>query len=134
MLAFDDTSSLTYADARRGISKRVTIEDGRVTAVRLMGETAARDWLKEIMAQGAAAGEVRPWVLAPVAAPPIGSRSRGRIVCNCIDVAEQDIRAEIARGADFTALQTTLKCGTECGSCIPEVKRLVDSGAPRRAA
>ncbi len=134
LLAFDDTSSLTYADASRGISKRVMIEDGVVTGVRLMGETAARDWLKEIMAQGAAAEAVRPWVLAPLVAPPVGSRSRGRIVCNCVDVAEQDIRAEIARGADFAGLQASLKCGTECGSCIPELKRLVESTAREQIA
>jgi assimilatory nitrate reductase catalytic subunit len=133
LLEFSETDRLTYADARRGVSKRVMIEHGTVTGVRLVGETAARDWLKEIMAQGAAADAVRPWVLAPVAAPPIGSRSRGRIVCNCLDVAEQDIRSEIASGADFVALQAKLKCGTECGSCIPEVKRLVGSLA-RQAA
>jgi len=124
LLGFDESNLLTYADAGRGIFKRVIIERGTVTGVRLMGETAARDWLKEIIAQGAAADAVRPWVLAPLAVPPAGSRSRGRIVCNCVDVAEQDIRSAIAGGADFAALQATLRCGTECGSCIPELKRL----------
>ena len=134
LLEFDHESSLTYADSRRGISKRVTIEHGQVTAVRLMGETAARDWLKEVMAQGSAADAVRPWVLAPLTAPPAGSRSRGRIVCNCFDVAQQDIQSEITRGANLASLQTTLKCGTECGSCMPELKRLVESSARRQAA
>jgi assimilatory nitrate reductase catalytic subunit len=133
LLEFREAGNLTYADVRRGISKRVMIERGAVTGVRLVGETAARDWLKEIMAQGAAADTVRPWVLAPVSSPPLGSRSRGRIVCNCVDVAEQDICSAIARGADFATLRATLKCGTECGSCIPEVKKLVGSMA-RQAA
>jgi assimilatory nitrate reductase catalytic subunit len=133
LLEFREAGNLTYADVRRGISKRVMIERGAVTGVRLVGETAARDWLKEIMAQGAAADTVRPWVLAPLSSPPLGSRSRGRIVCNCVDVAEQDICSAIAQGADFAALRATLKCGTECGSCIPEVKKLVGSMA-RQAA
>jgi assimilatory nitrate reductase catalytic subunit len=133
LLVFGEAGNLTYADARRGVSKRVMVERGMVTGVRLVGETAARDWLKEIMAQGAAADTVRPWVLAPVSTPPLGSRSRGRIVCNCLDIAEQDIRSEIASGADFAKLQTKLKCGTECGSCIPEVKKLVSAMA-RQAA
>jgi assimilatory nitrate reductase catalytic subunit len=125
MCEFDAACSLTYADARRGISKRVMVESGRVTGVRLTGETAAREWLKDIMARGVAADSVRPWMLAPVSAPPAGSRDRGRVICNCLDVAEQEIRAEIAQSADLAHLQAKLRCGTECGSCVPELKRLI---------
>jgi len=39
--------------------------------------------------------------------------ARGRIVRNCLNVAEPDIVAAIADGADLAALQATLKCGTE---------------------
>jgi len=46
-------------------------------------------------------------------------------------VAEPDIIAAIAGGADLAALQGTLKCGTECGSCVPELKRMI---ATNRAA
>ena len=66
LFEFDDGSSLTYLDSKRGISKRVMIEDGIVKGARLTGETAARDWLKDIMAQGTSADTVRKWVLAPV--------------------------------------------------------------------
>jgi len=133
LFEFDDASSLSYTDARRGIAKRVMIEQGRISAVRLTGETAARDWLKDLMATGAAADALRRWVLAPVAAPPAGSRTRGRVVCNCLDVAEHELEERVAQGADLAALQAALKCGTECGSCIPELKRLVAVGA-RHAA
>jgi assimilatory nitrate reductase catalytic subunit len=130
---FDDECSLTYLDARRGISKRIMMQRGRVTGVRLIGETAARDWLKDIMAQGAAADSVRPWVLAPVTAPPLGSRQRGRVICNCVDVSEQEILGEIARGADLAMLQAKLGCGSECGSCVPELKALLAAQAERAA-
>jgi assimilatory nitrate reductase catalytic subunit len=46
-------------------------------------------------------------------------------------VAEPDIVAAIAVGDDLAALQSNLKCGTECGSCVPELKRLLSA---RRAA
>ncbi|MCA1978284.1 MAG: (2Fe-2S)-binding protein, partial [Thiobacillus sp.] len=62
-----------------------------------------------------------------VARPPAAGAGRGRIVCNCLNVAEPDIVAAIAAGADLGALQETLKCGTECGSCVPELKRLIAS-------
>jgi assimilatory nitrate reductase catalytic subunit len=132
---FDPAACLSYADARRGVAKRVMVADGRVAGVRLTGETAARGWLREAVAEGMAIDTVRRWVLAPVSAPPVnanaGGNSRGRIVCNCHDVSENEISAEIAAGADFSALQAKLKCGTECGSCIPELKRLI---AFRKAA
>lgn len=122
---FDPARCLSYQDARRGISKRMMIEEGRITAVRLTGETAARDWLKDAMAQGSDTAAIRPWMLAPVSAPPAGSAGRGRIVCNCLDVSELEIAAEVSRGLDLAAIQEKLCCGTECGSCLPELKRMV---------
>ena len=123
----DPLLTMNYQDARRGIWKKVRVEDGVITGARLSGETAAHDWLKDLIAEGASATEVRNWLLAPVAQPPAGKTGRGHIVCNCLNVAEPDIVAAIVAGADLAALQTTLKCGTECGSCVPELKRLIAS-------
>jgi assimilatory nitrate reductase catalytic subunit len=120
----ENDTSLNYLDKQRGISKRVMMRDGCVEAVRLTGETVAREWLKDLMAQGLQADNVRPWVLAPVQTPPVDSVMRGRTVCNCFDVSEKEIQAEFASGADLSAVQTKLKCGSECGSCVPELKRL----------
>jgi len=125
LFSFDANCSLTYLDARRGISKRVMLEHGRVTGVRLTGETAARDWLKDVMARGTSAEAVRRWVLAPLAAAPRENDHRGPVICTCVDVAQADILKEIRRGADLRALQTALGCGTECGSCVPELKHLI---------
>ena len=127
----DPLLTMNYQDARRGIWKKARVEDGVITGARLSGETAAQDWLKDLIAAGASAMDVRAWLLAPVTQPPDGGVGRGRIICNCLDVAEPDIVAAIAGGADLAALQATLKCGTECGSCVPELKRLL---ASKRAA
>jgi assimilatory nitrate reductase catalytic subunit len=125
----DDMPLLNYQDAKRGISKRilVTNDSGKpeVTGVRLVGETLATDWLKEVMTSGEFTAELRRWALAPLGTPPTGQRSRGKIICNCLDVAENDIIETIQLGADLITLQNKLKCGTECGSCVPELKRLV---------
>ena len=69
--------------------------------------------------------ELRRWALAPLSAPPSNQPRRGRIVCNCLDVAENEIIEDIAAGADLVTLQAKRKCGTQCGSCVPELKRLV---------
>ena len=121
----EETRCLSYRDPRRGISKRVVIENDQVTGVRLVGETLAAEWLKEVMTQHGLPEEVRRWALAPVSAPPAGKRGRGRIVCNCLDVSEQEIVQALQQGADLARLQSKLKCGTECGSCVPELKRIL---------
>ncbi|MDP2248765.1 MAG: molybdopterin-dependent oxidoreductase [Nitrosomonadales bacterium] len=121
----DDIPMLHYNDAKRGISKRILVEGDQVTGVRLMGEILATAWLKEVMTEGKLTDELRRWALAPLSAPPTGQRTRGKIICNCLDVAENEIIDNILIGADFATLQNKLKCGTECGSCVPELKQLV---------
>ena len=127
----DDMPLLNYNDAKRGISKRILVEnnplsgEAEVSGVRLMGEILAAEWLKEVMTTGAFSPELRRWALAPLSTPPDGQRGRGKIICNCLDVAENDIIDTIELGADLITLQNKLKCGTECGSCVPELKRLV---------
>ena len=116
---------LHYNDVKRGISKRILVENQQVTGVRLTGEILATDWLKEVMTQGKLTDELRRWALAPLSAPPTGQRSRGKIVCNCLDVSENEIIDNIRMGADLVTLQNKLKCGTQCGSCVPELKQLV---------
>ena len=49
----------------------------------------------------------------------------GRIICSCFSVGEEAIREAIAGGCDsVTALGAKLRCGTNCGSCVPELKGL----------
>jgi assimilatory nitrate reductase catalytic subunit len=48
-----------------------------------------------------------------------------RAVCACFRVPESTIRSAIAAGAGLAKLQNELKCGTNCGSCVPELRRLM---------
>lgn len=121
----DDAPMLKFDDAKRGISKRILVENGQVAGVRLIGETLAADWLKAVMLSGEFTDELRKWALAPLSAPPTGQKSRGKIVCNCFDVSENEIIEICSMGADLQTLQAKAKCGTNCGSCLPELKRLV---------
>jgi assimilatory nitrate reductase catalytic subunit len=130
----DDAPCLNYNDAKRGISKRILVENvtgkAAVTGVRLMGETLAADWLKDVMTTGAFSDETHykefsRWALAPLSASPAGQRARGKIVCNCLDISQNEIVENIELDADLITLQNKLKCGTECGSCVPELKKLV---------
>jgi assimilatory nitrate reductase catalytic subunit len=126
----DDKPLLNYHDGKRGISKRILVEAAansaqKVTGVRLVGETIAADWLQEVMSSGEFTADIRKWALAPLSAPPAAHPGRGKIVCNCLDVSENEIIDSVSRGADLITLQNKLKCGTECGSCVPELKRII---------
>lgn len=47
------------------------------------------------------------------------------IVCKCADVSDLQIHKELASGSGLAALQDKLKCGAFCGSCAPDIRRLV---------
>jgi assimilatory nitrate reductase catalytic subunit len=69
-------------------------------------------------------------LLAPGATPPVAVASKGKQVCTCFNVSEPDIIETLGRcqgDADMrlAQLQGQLKCGTNCGSCIPSLRKLI---------
>jgi assimilatory nitrate reductase catalytic subunit len=119
---------LAYDDPKRSIGKRVRIENGRITAIRLAGETLAQHWLQNLWLEGRADEQLRRWLLAPLSAPPgnAGTAAIGnKTLCNCKNVSQSAVCAGIARGLDLQGLKSELGCGTQCGSCVPEIKRLL---------
>jgi assimilatory nitrate reductase catalytic subunit len=56
--------------------------------------------------------------------PDTSASACDRAVCACFKVPESSIRSAVAAGASLAKLQKDLKCGTSCGSCVPELRRL----------
>ena len=55
--------------------------------------------------------------------PGAGVEDVGAIICSCFQVGEKTIEKAIADGCgSVEALGERIKCGTNCGSCIPELK------------
>ncbi len=53
-------------------------------------------------------------------------RHSGRLICSCYKVTETQIVEAVIAGADTAvALGERLRCGTNCGSCIPELNALI---------
>jgi assimilatory nitrate reductase catalytic subunit len=129
MFGLEDVSVLRYDDTRKGASRRVAVEGGRLRAVALAGDTAAETWLKQILEQEAEVAPFGRMLLSPSATAPQGFRQRGKVVCSCFNVASDDIESaleELGGVADrLAALQAKLKCGTNCGSCVPEIKQML---------
>ena len=122
--------------ATRGIGRRVRVDADRLVAVRLSGDTVAESWLREWLLAEQEVASLRTALLRPTAQAPRGFAPRGRVVCTCFDVAEELLRKTFAAagGTAESALgevRDVLKCGTNCGSCLPELKRL--AAATRQA-
>ncbi|MDB5763837.1 MAG: nitrate reductase [Herminiimonas sp.] len=136
---------LRYDDTKRGTSRHVMVHAGKLAAVSLAGDISAEHWLKEYLEGQQPVAALGRLLLMPSAKAPQGFRARGRIVCNCFNVAESEISQVLAAQdlinhgtpeALMLSLQDKLKCGTNCGSCVPELKKmvLIHAGSVKAAA
>ena len=131
VLGLDTGPVMAYDDPRHAIGKRIRIDNQRITGVRLAGETLARHWLQTLWLEERIEDSVRRWLLAPLSNPPgkDTSQCRDKTLCNCMNVSQSAVTSGIARGLDLNQLKKQLGCGTQCGSCVPEIKRLINAVA-----
>jgi assimilatory nitrate reductase catalytic subunit len=113
-----DGGTLLHRDPKRGIEKRVRIQGGMLTAFRLTGDLASAGHFRQAMLAHSEVTDEGLLLEQPV------PTATGRAVCACYGVREAEIRAAVAAGADLARLQKELRCGTSCGSCLPELRRL----------
>lgn len=124
---------LRYDDPRRGNARHILIKEAKLAAVALSGDMSAERWLKEYLENEQQVSNLGRLLLMPSAKAPQGFKSRGRIVCNCFNISEteiSDVLEKQARGGaepktTLASLQEKLKCGTRCGSCVPELKKII---------
>jgi assimilatory nitrate reductase catalytic subunit len=96
----------------------------------LAGDTSAQSWIKTLLQDELPAQAYGRALLVPGAKPPIAVVSRGHQVCACFNVTDSAIEAQLGRCSGsakerLASLQTSLKCGTNCGSCVPQLQRMV---------
>ncbi|MFB1068025.1 nitrate reductase [Vibrio diabolicus] len=56
------------------------------------------------------------------------SQSSAKLVCSCFRVTDKQIHDAMEKQdcTSLTQLQNKLKCGTNCGSCVSQIKQMVD--------
>jgi len=118
--------TLTYSDRKHGINRKAWLEDGHLMAVRWVGgDIVEAQWLRKLMLEGRDVGELRPYLLSP-GGPVNKEDTKGRIICVCQNIGELELQAAIRDGADsIDAIKACTMAGTGCGSCVPEIKRLL---------
>ncbi|MFZ4287405.1 molybdopterin-dependent oxidoreductase [Variovorax sp. HJSM1_2] len=141
LLGLSGADLLRYADRKKG--QRRTMRRARegdntkLTGFVLAGDTSAESWIKPLLQDELPAQAYGRLLLVPGAKAPVAVQAKGRQVCTCLNVSEPAITCALAQmgGSEeqrLQALQKSLKCGTNCGSCLPEVRRLVRSITPLR--
>ena len=141
LLGLSGTDTLRYADARHGQRRAARLvragQDAHLEAFLLAGDTRAEAWIKALLLQRLPAQSLGRQLLRPGATAPVNVATTGKVVCSCFGVGESAIDLALKDGSGseaerLAALQGALKCGTNCGSCLPELKRKVRAAAAPR--
>ncbi len=125
---------MRYADKKKGQHRTIKLtgnrEHAELEAFLLAGDTRSEAWVKTLLQDSLPAQSYGRLLLVPGSKAPIAVQSRGKAVCTCFNVTDAAITEQLAKsfGSDerrLTELQASLKCGTNCGSCVPELKRMI---------
>jgi assimilatory nitrate reductase catalytic subunit len=135
LLGLNSTDTLRYEDKKRGqrrTARLVRKPNGKakLQGFVLAGDVSAQAWIKTLLQDELDAQTYGRLLLSPGAKAPIAIQSKGTQVCSCFNVSESDITGFLStcEGSDteqLSSLQTQLKCGTNCGSCIPQLKKII---------
>ena len=134
LMGVDGMDVLRYEDKHRGQRRGMRMErcdDGmRLSAFVLAGDISAEAWIRPLLQDELLADAYGRALLSPSAQPPVAIESKGKQVCTCFNVTEPAIIETLGtcQGSDdarLAQLQGQLKCGTNCGSCIPALRKMI---------
>ncbi len=119
---------LDYADASAGAFRAARIVDGRLDACIFVSprpDLPEREWLGSLFAKERLDSADRMSLLA---GRPSLDGDTGPTVCACFGVGRRSIQKCIREQGCTTPKQigAKLKAGTNCGSCVPELRRLIE--------
>jgi assimilatory nitrate reductase catalytic subunit len=124
--------AISYDDPAAGSHREAWQCSGRLERVLFFtaaGRLPPRDWLADLFADD----ELRPEARAALlfGRPPGPPVDRGVIVCACLKVGSRQILAACAAGAaSVEAIGAATGAGTNCGSCRPEISRMLAGASP----
>ncbi len=123
------TEIVEYCDPRGGDYRAARLRDGRIEGcVFVAVEERQAEWeaVKALFAADVLSDAQRRVLLSGRSAE--GLAASGPLVCACFGVGLEIIRSAVRGGAtSVEAIGAALKAGTNCGSCLPELRRLVAS-------
>jgi assimilatory nitrate reductase catalytic subunit len=122
-------SPLNQRNPAADLYRSASLVDHRLEVLLSTGpsqDDAGLDWAIELLAKDRIDQATRRHILAGRA--PQAGESAGRQVCACFGVRQNAIEEEARQGAiTVEAIGKTLKAGTNCGSCRPEIRKIVEA-------
>jgi ferredoxin-nitrate reductase len=115
---------IVFIDKAKRYYKKCIIHQDRLVGTILIGDKSEFQEFKELIANKTELSEKRIQLLRSgnKAEPVIG-----KLVCSCNNVGDGNIKNKINEGCtDLKQLCASTGAGTGCGSCRPEVKRILD--------
>jgi assimilatory nitrate reductase catalytic subunit len=125
---------LQYEDKSQGQRRTIRVvadgEHHRLAALLIAGDVSSQAWLRALLQEDQPVEALGALLLHPGAKAPGAVAVRGKQVCTCFNVSEPQILAQLAHctGAEdqrLAQLQGELRCGTNCGSCVPALRKLI---------
>jgi len=127
----DDVNWVEYLDIAVRRYRGVRMVADRVESCLFIApdtQLPPRSWLAGLFKQETLEEQSRASLLTGVA--PSGQEDVGRIVCACFSVGVKTIMNAIKdqRLVSTDEIGKALKAGTNCGSCVPELRSLIERG------
>ncbi len=119
---------LDYHDPAAGIYRAARLVEDRLAACLFISrrpDLPERNWLLGLFAKQKLTALERTGVLA--GRPPGVQAEAGPLVCSCFGVGRDTLRRVITEQGltDTRQVGARLKAGTNCGSCLPEIRALL---------
>ena len=123
-----DAEVVEYSDVKRGLLRIAAIENGKLEFSLFIGPadgSVTWDTTKAIFARHELSVRERGALLSGKSID--GVADSGPVICACFGVGLTAIRAAIESGkaSNVDEIGACLRAGTNCGSCKPELKRII---------
>jgi len=121
------SETLSMHDAAKGEMRAAHLYDGQLQQLLLVTHNStlpAYTWLASLLSKNLSTSERRA-LLSGVA--PTGAVDDSALICSCFSVRQNTILAAIQQHDldSVSAIGAHLKAGSNCGSCKPELRRLL---------
>lgn len=138
LLCADDRPAaewLEYSDSATGRYRGARLVENRLDSCLFVTTTnrlPPRTWLAQLFSEDSLDKQDRMGLLAGV--PPKDQQDGGRLVCSCFGVGSNTLARAIREQGLITVadIGDALKAGTNCGSCVPELRAAIKAAGSAR--
>ena len=134
LLGLDTPQTIRYTDLSKGHHRSARLQregnNAHLEAVLLAGDTSSESWIKSLLQDSLPAEQYGRAILLANSKAPVEVEAKAALVCTCLNVDQRQIDAVLkdTTGTEavlLATLQNTLQCGTNCGSCVPSLKKTI---------